>query len=284
MIAEADSDAKQSKKRASYVQRFNMSVNVPSLAANANSSQRPVDGPSRVLTTSSEHQPPADSKLQEQSNVGTRTTPDPRNQLISRLEESRDRNQSQQLFDAFEEKSAAFDKLAAQAAGQVDDATAPHLSPSLSQNKLLSQTTDLNTSPTPMLRVLAAVEAADAEAAEASKTQHVAPISTEDALVAADKALEAFDDMSDSDRYGLIAAPLECSPRQNESRAAAAAFRKDKQQKRRSFVADASAAAVTMSKGDRVKVFSASANDWLSGVVEEVSDSGEAQVRYRVGS
>jgi hypothetical protein len=47
---------------------------------------------------------------------------------------------------------------------------------------------------------------------------------------------------------------------------------------------DASAdARVSMSKGDRVKVFSASVNDWLSGVVEEVNGEGDANVRYQAG-
>ena len=39
---------------------------------------------------------------------------------------------------------------------------------------------------------------------------------------------------------------------------------------------------VSMANGSRVKVFSASANEWLSGVVEQVVD-GEGEVRYKVG-
>ena len=47
------------------------------------------------------------------------------------------------------------------------------------------------------------------------------------------------------------------------------------------IVADATLAACSLSKGDRVKVFSASANAWLAGVVEDTNAAGEAHVRYQ---
>eukprot|EP01043_Picozoa_sp_COSAG02_P037057 COSAG02_NODE_2756_length_8084_cov_3.879649_1_plen_1242_part_10 len=289
VAAEPDRDTKKSKTGVSYVQRFNMSVKVPSLAVDANSSQRRPDDPSRAQTVPCERESQSKPVLQKQANADTMQGP--KQELALKPDDrSRDRNQSQKLFDEFEEKSVAFEKLAAEAADQVSDVTSPQLSPGEPDNKLTSQSTDLETSPTPMLRVLAAVEAAGTEAAEASKTQQVAPTSTEDALMAADKALEALDSMPLSDRYGLIATPLELSGRPADTSATDGKSKMSTKGKRKSLkaydksqiVVDTSAAAVSMSKGNRVKVFSASANDWLSGVVEEINDSGEAQVRYRV--
>ena len=243
--------------------------------------------------------------------------------------------ESQQLFEQFEEKSAVFDQLAAETADNLKDA-----SPQLAA-ELEPQVGSLETSPTPMQRVLGAVKAAESEARAESRrsfSEQPAPISTEDALEAADRALEALDDMPISDRYGMIAAPLEGEAdagvteealaadaeadaaamiaaaqeeaklegaakaevivQQAEDRAqnvrsavegefarlaseeqASAESRTAQQEEQARFAGLTQQLAVV--KGDRVKVYSASAEAWLRGVVEQIED-GEAEVRYEV--
>ena len=230
----------------------------------------------------------------------------PPSQPELRLEAEETNHESQKLFDKFDEKSAAFDQLAAKTADQVDQAPDTNSSPKVPPEPASPAT--LKTSPTPMLRVLAAVEAADTEATAESTTQQVAPISTEDALVAADRALKALEDMPLSDRYGMIATPLEGAAESEGKSEAALAAEAEADAAAQIAVAQAEAAAEakvagvhahadtasvehrgdqarapSTTKGDRVKVYSSSASMWLSGVVEQIdTETGEAEVRYTV--